>query len=317
MTAKVDAFTGLKPGPFTTKTVKEIFLPGTVPTQKDDDPRRRSRSTRRPACSGRTAAPGPMVTKGFFDCREVEAGFPAWQKADAELGGARGARARASRAARRAPGRRTSTTAAFAPFGRIVGRAVRARRSSARIAPPPPATVVRSRRRSRATPTPPASRADRRRRPGRRRRSRSRRRRPSPDAGRADRRGAQSSTIVAPSPPSPRSPARTRLHQRMRPRPARRTASRRAPVPEAVDDQSPCRGPASDGVVEVARQRVERLVDAGAAQVERRGHGAAPARGAARPRSRRPPVAAVVLVAGRSLGGVRRQRRRPGRRRRR
>jgi len=34
-TATVDAFTGLRPGPFTRKTVREYFIPGTVPTQKE------------------------------------------------------------------------------------------------------------------------------------------------------------------------------------------------------------------------------------------------------------------------------------------
>ena len=53
--ATVDAFTGLKPGPFTTKTVKELFIKGTVPTQKETS-RVPCRSTRPPACCGRTAA---------------------------------------------------------------------------------------------------------------------------------------------------------------------------------------------------------------------------------------------------------------------
>ena len=34
-TATVDAFTGLRPGPYTTKTVKELFLPGTVPSERE------------------------------------------------------------------------------------------------------------------------------------------------------------------------------------------------------------------------------------------------------------------------------------------
>ena len=34
-TATVDAFTGLKPGPYTKKTVKELFIKGTVPTQRE------------------------------------------------------------------------------------------------------------------------------------------------------------------------------------------------------------------------------------------------------------------------------------------
>jgi membrane peptidoglycan carboxypeptidase len=34
--AKVDAFTGMRPGPFTTKTVTEIFIKGTAPKESDD-----------------------------------------------------------------------------------------------------------------------------------------------------------------------------------------------------------------------------------------------------------------------------------------
>ena len=48
----------LKPGPFTTKTVKELFIPSTVPTQERRRAASRSRSTRRAACSGATAASG-------------------------------------------------------------------------------------------------------------------------------------------------------------------------------------------------------------------------------------------------------------------
>src|SRR6478609_5017893 len=33
VTAKVDAYTGLKPGPFTKKTITEYFVPKTIPTQ--------------------------------------------------------------------------------------------------------------------------------------------------------------------------------------------------------------------------------------------------------------------------------------------
>ena len=80
-TATVDAFTGLKPGPFTKKTVKELFLPGTVPTEREtirvsltvDD------------ASGllwREGCVGPKVQRGFFDLREVESNFKNWQKAN-------------------------------------------------------------------------------------------------------------------------------------------------------------------------------------------------------------------------------------------
>ena len=34
--ASVDAFSGMRPGPFTTRSVKEWFIEGTVPTQVDN-----------------------------------------------------------------------------------------------------------------------------------------------------------------------------------------------------------------------------------------------------------------------------------------
>ncbi|MGP1674278.1 MAG: transglycosylase domain-containing protein, partial [Candidatus Limnocylindrales bacterium] len=77
-TATVDAFTGLKPGPFTTKTVKEIFIKGTVPDERESI--RVSRSIDR--ASGllwQDGCVGPKVTRGFFDLNEVESNFPAWQ----------------------------------------------------------------------------------------------------------------------------------------------------------------------------------------------------------------------------------------------
>ena len=47
-----------------------------------DEPDHAPRSTRRAACSGRTAASGRKVTKSFFDVSEVDSTFPTWQKAD-------------------------------------------------------------------------------------------------------------------------------------------------------------------------------------------------------------------------------------------
>ncbi len=119
VTATVDAFTGLRPGPFTTRTVKELFLPGTVPKQKESI---RVAATI-DAASGllwRDGCVGPKVTRGFFDMSSVEANFPAWQRADA---------AWASRAARGSgvgggpKGTRTSYfyNGAFAPYGRTWG----------------------------------------------------------------------------------------------------------------------------------------------------------------------------------------------------
>ena len=119
VTATVDAFTGLKPGPFTTKTVREYFLPGTVPTQN---------TTARLAVSidqasgllWRDGCAGPQVTKGFFNLSEVDTNFPAWQKADANWG------ARAARGSGVGGGPKGTRTSyfyngAFAPFGRTWG----------------------------------------------------------------------------------------------------------------------------------------------------------------------------------------------------
>jgi hypothetical protein len=118
-TATVDTFTGLQPGPFTNKTIDEIFMPGTVPTQKET-----IRVTRRiDEASGllwQDGCAGPQVTRGFFDLSEVDANFPAWQQADA----AWGARAARGAGVRGGPeGTRTSYfyNNSFAPFGRTWG----------------------------------------------------------------------------------------------------------------------------------------------------------------------------------------------------
>jgi membrane peptidoglycan carboxypeptidase len=118
-TATVDAFTGLVPGPFTTETVDEIFLPGTVPTQKET-----IRVTRQiDSASGllwQDGCAGPQVTEGFFDLSQVDAAFPAWQKADIGWG----ARAAKGPGVRGGPeGTRTSYfyNSSFTPFGRTWG----------------------------------------------------------------------------------------------------------------------------------------------------------------------------------------------------
>ena len=132
--AQVDAFTGLAPGPFTSKTVDEYFLPDTVPTQK---------TTTRvalaiDASSGllwQDGCIGPKVTRGFFNMSEVEANFPAWQKADI----AWGARAAKGSGVRGGPkGTRTAYfyNNSFAPFGRTWG-APFAPKDLCPIGPPP------------------------------------------------------------------------------------------------------------------------------------------------------------------------------------
>ena len=117
--AEVDAFTGRRPGPFTKRTVDELFIKGTVPSERE--------TTRTAldidAASGllwREGCAGPKVTKGFFNLGDVEANFPSWQKAN---------RAWAARAARGTgvrggpKGTRTSYfySGSFAPFGRSWG----------------------------------------------------------------------------------------------------------------------------------------------------------------------------------------------------
>ncbi len=81
VTATVDAFTGLKRGPYTTKTVKELFIKGTVPTRRETI--RVSREIDQ--ASGllwQSGCVGPKVSRGFFNINEVESNFPNWQRAN-------------------------------------------------------------------------------------------------------------------------------------------------------------------------------------------------------------------------------------------
>jgi len=117
--AEVDAFTGRKPGPFTRKTVNELFIKGTVPNERETlrvalDIDRASGLLWEDGCAG------PRVTRGFFNLSDVESNFPNWQKAN------RGWAARAAQGTgvRGGPrGTRTSYfySGSFAPFGRTWG----------------------------------------------------------------------------------------------------------------------------------------------------------------------------------------------------
>ena len=133
-TATVDAFTGLKPGPFTKKTVKELFLPHTVPTQRETI----RVSLAIDEASGllwQDGCVGPKVQKGFFDLKEVESGHKSWQKAD-RLWAARAAKGEGVRGG--PEGTRTSYfyDNAFHPFGKSWG-APFAPREKCPLAPPP------------------------------------------------------------------------------------------------------------------------------------------------------------------------------------
>lgn len=79
--AKVDAHSGLKPGPFTSRTVTELFIEGTVPKQVDNT----KVGIAVDAATGglwQEGCAGPKVIKGFLDFSKVESDYPAWQKAD-------------------------------------------------------------------------------------------------------------------------------------------------------------------------------------------------------------------------------------------
>jgi membrane peptidoglycan carboxypeptidase len=80
--ATVDAFTGQRPTGATSKTVEELFLPGTEPTKGATT----SKAVDIDAASGllwQEGCVGPMETRSFIDYSKAESGFKAWQKADA------------------------------------------------------------------------------------------------------------------------------------------------------------------------------------------------------------------------------------------
>ncbi|MFL5678619.1 MAG: transglycosylase domain-containing protein [Chloroflexota bacterium] len=136
VTATVDAFTGLKPGPFTRKTVSEYFLPGTVPSQKETV--RKAVSV--DAATGllwRDGCAGPKVTRGYFNLSEVESNFPNWQRANSNWG------ARAARGSGVGGGPKGTRTAyfyngAFTPFGRSWGAPFAPTKQCPLYTPPPP-----------------------------------------------------------------------------------------------------------------------------------------------------------------------------------
>jgi len=134
-TATVDAFTGLGRGPSTTKTVKELFIKGTVPTQKETS-RIRAEIDEASGLLWQDGCVGPPAVKGFFNVSELDTGFPSWQKANQNW---------AARAAKgpgvRNPARGTKTSyfygAGFYPFGRSWGAAF-VPKQKCPLAPPPP-----------------------------------------------------------------------------------------------------------------------------------------------------------------------------------
>ena len=160
----------------------------------------------------------------------------------------------------------------FYPFGRSLGRHGSPPTKKCPLAPPEPTPCV-STSRPRLSPDGPNADDDE---PATATATAARSRPRSRRAGRTTRRVARlragrSSPRRRPR-PAPR--VATLLTSGCAPACAR-TASRSAPVPRPWMI-STCSRPASDGVVQVAVQRLERLVDPGAAQVQRRGDGCGP-----------------------------------------
>ncbi|HEY7735216.1 MAG TPA: transglycosylase domain-containing protein [Candidatus Limnocylindrales bacterium] len=118
VTATVDAFTGLRPGPSTTKTVRELFIDGTVPRERDQS----HVSVAIDAATGGRWAPGcagPRVVRHYLSFRDVEPEFPQWQRFTQNWA----ARAAAGRRSGGPEGTRPTYfyNSAFAPFGRSWG----------------------------------------------------------------------------------------------------------------------------------------------------------------------------------------------------
>jgi membrane peptidoglycan carboxypeptidase len=79
VTAEVDAFSGLLPGPSTVNTVKELFVDGTVPTRRDD----LHTLVEIDSASGLRWAEGcagPRQVRGYLDFSKAEPGVPEWQR---------------------------------------------------------------------------------------------------------------------------------------------------------------------------------------------------------------------------------------------
>ena len=132
--ATVDAFTGLAPGPFTTKTVKELFLPGTEPTERETI-RVGLEIDQASGLRWQDGCVGPKISRGFMDLSKVEANFENWQKAN------RGWAARAARGSGVSGGPEGTRTSyfydgAFTPFGKTWG-APFAPTATCPLAPPP------------------------------------------------------------------------------------------------------------------------------------------------------------------------------------
>jgi membrane peptidoglycan carboxypeptidase len=117
---KVDAFSGMLPGPGTQKTVSELYIDGTQGSLRRDDMHSSTDIDQATGLLWEEGCVGPKVSKYFLDFHNVETRFPIWQKAN------QGWADRAAKGAGvRGGPRRTPTSYFFdgfvVPFGRTWG----------------------------------------------------------------------------------------------------------------------------------------------------------------------------------------------------
>ncbi len=76
---EIDAHSGMLPGPFTTRTLEELFIKGTEPRNQDD----LRAAVAIDAATGllwQDDCTGPRVVRGMLDFSGIEPAFPEWQK---------------------------------------------------------------------------------------------------------------------------------------------------------------------------------------------------------------------------------------------
>ena len=240
---KIDAHSGMLPGPYTRKTITENFIKGTEPKDIDNTkvPVAIDKATGLLWADGCT---GPQITKGFLDLSQVEPSPARWQKYTNDWI----ARAKRGTGVRGGPKRTPTSYFHFGsvfPFGATWGAPFAPTKVCTALPPSPSPTPscdpffgCPSPSLPPQQPGPPGQQPRRRKTPERRYKARQRRHRggAAHDAAHGlairvpGRSLVQRRMTVAPSPPSPRSPARTSRASGWDPA-SLRTASRSAPVP--------------------------------------------------------------------------------------
>ncbi len=77
---EVDAFSGMKPGPGTVRTVKELFIKGTEESLRRDDMHVERQIDGATGLLWAEGCTGPVQNKYFLDFSNVESRFPQWQR---------------------------------------------------------------------------------------------------------------------------------------------------------------------------------------------------------------------------------------------